>query len=371
MSLTSIHPVHRRRDLKRFIELPYRLHRDDPHWVPPLRMSEWERFDPRRNPFYQHARVQPYLALRGEEVVGRIAAIDDDHHLATHRDGVAFFGYFEATDEEAAGLLLRTVEGWAAGLGRSALRGPANPCMNDGAGLQIDGFERDPFIMMPFNPPAYPGYVEAAGYRKVKDLYAWYVDETNGLGERLARLVDRVERRLKPTIRPVDLRHLDRELSILKRFYNEAWEDNWGFVKYTDAEFDHLAAELRLVLDPDIALIAEVDGEFAGLALTLPDANQVLKRMGGRLLPWGFLALLNRRRIIDQVRMPILGLMPAFRRTGLELVLIREVWRRGTVKGYRRCECSWILEDNEAMNAGIRAAGGYLAKTYRIYQKPV
>jgi GNAT superfamily N-acetyltransferase len=369
MRTTEIRTVQHRRDLKRFIELPFRLHRHDPHWVPPLLISEWERFDPRKNPFYRHARVQPFLALRGDEVVGRIAAIDDDHHLAAHRDGVAFFGYFEAVDEEAAGALLGTVEAWAAGLGRGALRGPANPSMNDGAGLQIDGYDRDPFIMMPFNPPTYPGFVEAAGFRKVKDLYAWYVDEANGLGERLSRLVDRVERRLKPVVRPVDMRHFDRDLAILKRVYNEAWEENWGFVKYSDAEFDHLAAELKLILDPDIALIAEVDGEVAGLTLTLPDANQVLKRMGGRLLPFGFVALLNRRRIIDQVRMPILGLMPAFRRTGLELVLIREVWRRGTVKGYRRCECSWILEDNEAMNAGIRAAGGYLAKTYRIYQK--
>jgi GNAT superfamily N-acetyltransferase len=371
MSATDVRAVQHRRDLKRFIELPYRLHREDPHWVPPLLISEWERFDPRKNPFYQHARVQPFLALRDGRVVGRIAAIDDDHHLATHRDDVAFFGYFEAVDEAAAQALLATVEAWAAALGRRTVRGPANPSMNDGAGLQIDGYDRDPFVMMPFNPPAYPGYVEAAGYRKVKDLYAWYVDEQNGLGERLSRLVDRVERRLKPTIRPIDMRHLDRELAILKRVYNEAWEDNWGFVKYSDAEFDHLAAELKLILDPDIALIAEIGGEVAGLTLTLPDANQVLKRMGGRLLPFGFLALLNRRRIIDQVRMPILGLMPAYRRTGLELVLIREVWRRGIVKGYRRCECSWILEDNEAMNAGIRAAGGYLAKTYRIYQKPV
>jgi GNAT superfamily N-acetyltransferase len=369
MRTTQIRTVQHRRDLRRFIELPFRLHRHDPHWVPPLLISEWERFDPRKNPFYQHARVQPFLALRGDEVVGRIAAIDDDHHLAAHRDGVAFFGYFEAVDEEAAAALLGTVEVWAAGLGRSALRGPANPSMNDGAGLQIDGYDRDPFIMMPFNPPTYPGFVEAAGYHKVKDLYAWYVDEANGLGERLSRLVDRVERRLKPVIRTVDMRHFDRDLGILKRVYNEAWEENWGFVKYSDAEFDHLAAELKLIIDPDIVLIAEVDGEVAGLTLTLPDANQVLKRMGGRLLPFGFVALLRRRRIIDQIRMPILGLMPAFRRTGLELVLIREVWRRGIVKGYRRCECSWILEDNEAMNAGIRAAGGYLAKTYRIYQK--
>ena len=369
MPRTEVRPVAHRRELAAFIDLPYRLHRDAPSWVAPLRMSERERFDPRRNPGYQHARVVPHLAWRDGRVVGRVAAIDDDHHLATHGDGVAFFGFFEAVDDEAAQALLTEVEAWARALGRSALRGPANPCLNDGAGLQIDGFELPPFVMMPWNPPSYPGFVEAAGFAKVKDLYAWYVDEERGMGDRLSRLVDRVERRVRPTVRPVDMRRFDDELAILKRVYNEAWEHNWGFVKYTDAEFDHLAAELRLVIDPDIAVIAEVDGEVAGLAIALPDVNQVLRRMGGRLLPWGWVHLLRRRHIIDQVRLPILGLMPKYRRTGLELVLIREVWRRGAPKGYRRCECSWILEDNEAMNAGIRATGGYLAKTYRIYQK--
>lgn len=369
MNAPAVLAVASRRDLRRFIEFPFRHYRHDPRWVAPLLIDEWAKFDPGRHPFHQHARVQPFLALRDGKVVGRIAGIDDDLHNATHRDDLAFFGFFEATDEAAARALLEAVEAWARALGRSAVRGPANPSMNDGSGLQISGFDRDPFVMMPYNPPAYPAYVEASGYAKVKDLYAWMVDYENGLGERLLRLVDRIERRVKPVIRPVDLRHLDRELAILKRVYNEAWVQNWGFVKYTDAEFDHLAKELRLILDPEVALIAEVDGEVAGLAIGLPDANQVLKRVRGRLLPFGFVHLLNRRRLIDRIRLPILGLMPEYRRTGLELVLIREVWNRGTVKGYRQCECSWILEDNDAMNHGIEAAGGYLAKTYRLYQK--
>lgn len=371
MTAVRVRPVERRQDLKRFIEYPFVRYRHDPHWVAPLLVSEWEKFNPAKNPFFQHARMALYLAERGGEVVGRIAAIDDDNHNATHQDNLAFFGFFEAADAEAAQALLAEVEAWARALGRSAVRGPANPSMNDGAGLQISGFDLDPFIMMPYNPPEYPRYVEAAGYTKIKDLYAWYVDEERGLGERLLRLVDRIERRLKPVIRPADLKQFDRELAILKRVYNEAWEQNWGFVKYTDAEFDRLAAELKLIIDPDIALIAEVDGEVAGLAVGLPDINQVLKRIRGRLLPWGIFVLLNRKRYINQIRLPILGLLPKFRRTGLELVLIREVYRRGTAKGYRRCECSWILEDNEAMNSGIEATGGYLAKVYRLYQKPL
>jgi GNAT superfamily N-acetyltransferase len=358
-----------RRDLRRFIEFPFRHYRNDPHWVAPLLIDEWVKFDPARHPFHRHARVQPFVALRGAQVVGRIAAIDDDLHNATHGENLAFFGFFEATDPEVARVLLAAVEAWARALGRSAVRGPANPSMNDGSGLQISGFDRDPFVMMPHNPPTYPAFVEACGYAKVKDLYAWMVEAENGLGERLLRLVDRVERRVKPVIRSVDLRHFDRDLALLKRIYDEAWVDNWGFVKYTDAEFAHLAKELRPIIDPAVALFAEVGGEVAGVAIGLPDANQVLKRVRGRLLPFGIVHLLNRRRLIDRIRLPILGLMPKFRRTGLELVLIREVWNRGTAKGYRACECSWILEDNDAMNHGIQAAGGTLAKTYRLYQK--
>ncbi len=371
MSAVTVRPAVSRHDLKRFIEYPCALYRRDPHWVAPLLINEWAKFNPSKNPFYQHARLALYLAEQGSEVVGRIAGIDDDNHNATHGDNLAFFGFFEAASQEAAHALLATVEGWARELGRSALRGPANPSMNDGSGLQISGYDLDPFIMMPYNPPTYPRYVEAAGYHKVKDLYAWFVDEERGLGERLLRLVERIERRLKPVIRPADLKQLDRELAILKQVYNEAWEQNWGFVKYTDAEFDHLAADLKLIIDPDIALIAEVEGKVAGLAIGLPDLNQVLKRLRGRLLPWGIFTLLRRKRYINQIRLSILGLLPQFRRTGLELVLIREVYRRGTAKGYRRSECSWILEDNEAMNNGIKAAGGYLAKTYRLYQKPL
>jgi GNAT superfamily N-acetyltransferase len=368
--VTVVQPVSSRGDLKRFIEYPFALYRHDPHWVAPLLIDEWKRFDAAKNPFLAHARIQPFLALRGGAVVGRVAGIDDDHHNATHGDDLAFFGFFEAADEGAAVALLTAVETWARSVGRTGVRGPLNPSMNDGGGLQLDGYDIDPFIMMPYNPPHYPAWVEGAGYQKVKDLYAWLIDDV-GLGERLTRLVDRAERRVKPVIRPMEMRHFDRELGILKRVHAEAWERNWGNVKYTDAEFDHLAADLKLIIDPDLALVAEVGDEVAGVAIGLPDANQVFKRIRGRLLPFGIVTLLRRRRYIDQIRLPILGLVPKFRRSGIELVLMREVYRRGALKGYRRCEASWILEDNHAMNNGIRAAGGYLAKTYRLYQKPL
>ncbi len=364
-----VRPAKTKRDLNRFIEFPYTHYQNDPHWVPPLRLAEHERYDEKKNPFYQHAVVDLFLAERGGRVVGRIAGIDDDNHNATHGDNLAFFGYFEAEDETVAGALLETVEAWARARGRAILRGPANPSMNDGSGFQLGAFDTDPYLMMPYNPPAYPHYVEAQGYSKAKDLYAWLFDHHSADTERLARLAARAEKRYHPTVRTVDMKQFDRELGILKRIYNEAWEENWGFVKYTEAEFDALARELKLILDPNIVVFLEVDGEVAGLAISLPDANQLFKKMNGRLLPFGWVHLLRRRQIINQARLPILGVLKEHRRKGFELILINEIVKRTFARGYFQGECSWILEDNDAMNKGIEAAGAKLYKTYRIYQK--
>ena len=353
----------------RFTEFPYSFYRGDPHWVPPLRIAEKERFDPRKNPFYQHAVVELFLAERGGRTVGRVAAIDDELHNAAHGDNLAFFGFFEAVDEAVAAALFGTVEAWALSRGRSAVRGPANPSMNDGSGFQIDAFGTDPYLMMPSNPPAYPHYAEAAGYRKVKDLYAWFFDHQSADVTRLERLAARVAKRHPLSVRSADTKRFADELKIVKRLYNGAWEENWGFVRYTDAEFDALGRELRLIIDPDIVVFLELGGEVVGLSLALPDANQVFKKMKGRLLPFGWTYYLRRKRLIDQARLPILGVVKEHRNKGLELVLIHETLKRSKVKGYQRGECSWILEDNDAMNKGIAASGASLYKTYRLYQK--
>jgi GNAT superfamily N-acetyltransferase len=370
-SMTSIRAVSSRADLKRFIKYPFAKYRHDSHWVPPLLIDERQKFNPKKNPFYEHARVDLFLAERGRQIVGRVAVIDDDNHNRTHGDNLIFFGFFEAEDQEAADALLAHVEDWGQRLGRSAVRGPANPSMNDGAGFQIDAFDTDPYVMMPYNPPDYPRYVEAAGYRKVKDLYAWLFEASLGMSDRIERLAERVRKRYNPVVRPGNMKRFKEELEILKRVYNEAWERNWGFVRYTEAEFDRLASELKLIIDPDIALFLELDGQVAGVAIGLPDVNQVLKRMRGRLLPFGIFHFLNRKKIIDQGRLPILGLMPEYRNKGLDLVLIHEIYKRGTAKGYERGELSWVLEDNKAMNRAIEAAGATLYKTYRMYQKAI
>jgi GNAT superfamily N-acetyltransferase len=366
---TRIRAVGTRVDLKCFIKYPFARYRDDPHWVPPLLISEREQFDPAKNPFYEHARVNLFLAERDGEVVGRVAAIDDDNHNQTHDDNLLFFGFFEAKDREAAETLFARVEERGRELGRGAIRGPANPSLNHNAGFLTDAFDSDPFVMMPYNPPEYPLYAEAADYRKVKDLYAW-VFERDWEVKKIGRLAERVHKRHKDlVVRPVDMKCWDEELERFRDLYNRSWEKNWGFVRYTDAEFDHLAKEFKMILDPELVALAEVDEKLAGITVLLPDANQVFKKMRGRLLPFGIFHFLRRDRVIDQVRLPILGVAPEHRNKGFELAMIHELHGRSMAKGYKRCEASWTLEDNKAMNHVIEAGGAKHHKTYRIYEK--
>ncbi|MEM6429647.1 MAG: GNAT family N-acetyltransferase, partial [Deinococcota bacterium] len=223
----TIRAVQDKPTLEQFIDFPYQLHNSNPHFVPPLRISEWEKFDPKKNPFYEHARVTLFVALRDGQVVGRVAVIDDDNHNATHGDNLLFFGFFEATDQDVATALMNTVEASARELGRSGVRGPANPSMNDGSGFQIDAFDTDPFIMMPFNPASYPSYVESLGYGKIKDLYAWYFDiQKPDVGGRISRIAARASKRYDVTVRDVNMRNFDTELGLLKHIYSEAWEKN-------------------------------------------------------------------------------------------------------------------------------------------------
>lgn len=362
-------PTRGRGDLRRFVDLPYRLHRDRPGFVPPLRMQEFERLDPRRNPFFQHARMETLLAWRDGQVVGRIAAIDDDLHRDLHGENLAFFGFFEATDGSVAQALLARVRKRAREWGRSQLRGPVNPSMNDSAGMQLDAFDAPPFVMMPFNPPEYPGYLEAAGFHKVKDLEAWLATDDVGVPERVSRLARRTRERSGVRVRMLDVRDMGGELERVRRLYTEGWQANWGQVPYTRAEFEALAREMRLLLDPRLVLFLEHQGETVGMCLGLPDLNQVLARTNGRLLPFGFVPLLFRRRLMDQMRLALLGVLPAARQRGFELVLIDEIVRRGMAAGYRRAELSWILEDNDGIRKALWALQARPYKHYRLYQR--
>ncbi|HUR32897.1 MAG TPA: hypothetical protein VM032_03825 [Vicinamibacterales bacterium] len=368
---TAIIPADTPRLRRQFIGLPYRLHASDPHFVPMLRRDERRRFLPAHNAFLDHAEVHLWLAVHRGRAVGRIAAIDDRLHNEVHREAVTWFGFLEAIDARVARDLLSAVEAHARGRRSAAVRGPVNPSLHEAAGLLVDGFDDPPYALMAYNPRSYPGFVEGAGYAKVKDLYAWDLDLTVPLPARLVRIANRVRDRYGITIRPVNLARFDEELDILQAVYRAAWADNWGFVPPTDAEIRQLAVELRPIADPELVLFAELDGEPVGCTVSIPDVNQILARMKGRLLPFGVLHFLRRRQIVTRARMLMLGVVPRVRKLGLYPLLIVEAWRRGVGRGYVRAEVGWTLEDNDLINAGIEAAGARRAKTYRLYEKPL
>jgi hypothetical protein len=356
---------------RQFIELPYRIYARDAHWVPPLRRDEYRRFSTERNAFLEHARIARWMALDKRRVVGRVAAIDD--RLFNDRYGmpVTWFGFFEAADACTAAALLAAVEAHARRQGSALVRGPANPSLHESAGLLVDGFDEDPYVMMPYNPPTYPAMIEGAGYRKAKDLLAWRIDVTASPSPRIARLSQRTQRLNGLVVRTANLREFERELAVVQRIYRAAWDANWGFVPPTDAEIKELAHALRPIVDPELVLFAELHGEPVACAVGLPDLNQLLKKLGGRILPFGPFFFPLRRRIITRARILMLGVMPEQRRRGLYPALVGELHRRSLAAGYRQAELSWTLEDNDAINAGIEAAGGKRYKTYRLYDKPL
>jgi hypothetical protein len=365
----SIRPVHGRRDFGRFIDYAYERNASDPHWVPPLRLAERERLTPAKNPFFAHADVELLLAWRGGEVVGRIAAIDDRRHNEVHRDEVAMFGFFEAADADAAHALLAAAESAARTRGRAALRGPVNPSLNDSAGLLVEGFDSDPMVMMPHNPREYAGYIESAGYRKVKDLFAWLYDIEPETPRALERLAVRVRERDHVTVRPLMLSEFAREVERMRAIYCGAWQQNWGFVPPTGEEFRRVAAELKPIFDPRCAVCAEVDGQPVACAIAIPDINQALKGTDGRLSPSTIIRLLRRARYIDQMRLLLLGVLPEYRLRGLYPLLLFELQRQVRGSAYRRAEFSWVLEDNHDINQPAAAAGARCYKRYRIYEK--
>jgi GNAT superfamily N-acetyltransferase len=369
--MVTIEPATTRRLVRSFVELPYSMYRRDPRFVPPLRRDEYRRFDAGHNPFLQHAAIHLWLALDEGRPVGRIAAIDDHLHNDTHQQRTTWFGFFEAADADVAARLFEAVEAHAARVGSTVVRGPVSPSLHEAAGLLVEGFDDAPCVLMAYNPATYPGFVEGAGYRKVKDLLSWEIDVTAPVPERVARIAQRVRDRHGVRVRTVDLRRFDAELDIVKTIYRAAWSDNWGFVPPTDAEIRQLAVELRPVADANLVLFAEIDGEPVGCALSIPDVNQVLQRMNGRLLPFGVLHFLRRRSIVSRVRMLMLGILPRARRLGLYPLLIAEAKMRTARAGYRRAEVGWTLEDNDLVNRGIEAAGGRHYKTHRLYEKAV
>lgn len=330
-----------------------------------------------RNPFFDHAEAEYFLAERDGAVVGRIAAIANRLHNETHHDRVGFFGFFESVNDPAvAAALLDRAAAWLRGRGFEAMRGPASFSVNDECGLLVEGFDRPNTIMMPYNPPWYAGLCEDAGLRRVKDLLAYegghpehYVEPP----QRITRAVEIGQRRFGITLRPLRLRQFRAEVERVKELYNRCWEANWGAIPMTDREIDHLAAQFRPVVVPDLVPFAEKDGKPIGFGLALPDLNQVLRRYRrGHLLPAALELLwaLKARRIRG-ARILLLGVLPEHRGKGIDAMLYHWIWTRAAKHGIYWGEAGWILEDNPQMNAGLVKMGFRHYKTFRLFERPL
>jgi GNAT superfamily N-acetyltransferase len=363
------------KDKKAFVRLLWDIYQGDPNWVAPLMMDRLKLIDEVKNPFYRHADVAWFLAEDEGRPVGRIAAIVNNNHNSFYHDRVGFFGFFESYhDQKIADALFKSAEAFLRSKGMTASRGPANPSFNDEAGLLVEGFDRPPVMLMTYNPKYYAELIEHAGYKKEKDLYAWALSQEGAHSAKLERVAKALQERNKITVRSFDKKHFAREVDIIKRIYNAAWENNWGFVPFTDAEMDFLAADLKQVFDPDIVLFAEMNGEPVGFGLSLPDINQSFHAgstipPGIMNLPSGVWKLLTKKKAIDTVRILVLGVLKEFRGRGIDALLYWETMERAKKKGYNFGEASWVHEDNEPMNRAAQMMNGKKYKTYRVYEK--
>ncbi|MFH0766263.1 MAG: GNAT family N-acetyltransferase [Calditrichota bacterium] len=367
----KISPVDTKDDLKEFIRFPYRLHRGQPGWTPPLISEVKGILDQKRNPFFQHASMQSYLARVNGRVVGRIAAIVDQNYIKVRREMIGLFGFFESVNDlNVAVALFNTASKWLREENMKKMLGPASPSMNDEIGVLQDAFDLPPAIKMVWNPSYYPALYENAGFEKAMDVFAWTMSQDEAT-ERFLRGGELVLKRSRLTFRNPDMKNFDAELKIFRRIYNEAWSENWGFVPWTEAEFEHIAKSIKQVIDPNIVLIAELEGKPVGFSLALPDINFALQHINGRLFPFGLPILLWYSRKIKRLRIVLLGVLKEYRHRGFDTALYYETYRRGTAKGYNSCEMSWILDSNEPMNRMAAMMGAKRYKTYRLYERRV
>jgi GNAT superfamily N-acetyltransferase len=378
MAAVSIEPISRsKRDLNRFFDVADRIYGDDPNWVPPLRDDVALVFS-EKNPFYEHAEIQLFIARKDGRDVGRIAAVLDRAHNEFHGEKTSFFGFFESeNDRSTAGALFDAAAAWGKARGMTNLRGPANPSLNDEAGLLVDGFDSPPVLMMTYNPRYYVELYEKAGFQKAKDLLAYWFE----LGEkplaRLWRVAERFRRRESDIlVRTVSKGGLARELPKIREVYNEAWEKNWGFVPMTPAEMDFMAKRLKPLVVEELLWLAEVqrpDGTVEPIAfmLMLPDYNVAIARAGGSLVPFGWLKFLLALKKIKTVRVMTLGIKQSYRLRGIQSIMMADSLQYLLKKGYTGSEVSWLLEDNELVTGAVRLWGGRLYKTYRMFDRPI
>jgi GNAT superfamily N-acetyltransferase len=364
-------PVQTQAAMLEFIKFPWRVYAGDPHWVPPLIAERKRFFNPRQNPFFEHAEAAYFMARRDGEPHGIVGAAIDHNYIAFQKEQAGLFGFFEVQrDYEAAARLLDAARDWVRQRGMHVLRGPFSFSTNQEVGLLIDGFDYDPVVLTTYNPPYYQEYVERYGLVKAKDLYAYWLD-AGPLPESMAEAAERVQQRANVRIRKMEMRNFQQEALLVREIYNRAWSGNWGFVPVTEAEIIEIGRGLKLIVDPDLCLFAELDGQPVGFVICIPDVNRALKPLNGRLFPFGWLKFLRARRHLNFVRIFTLGVLPEHHPVGIGSLLYKAVWEAGLKKGYVAGEMSWILEDNGPMNAAMQMMGGHVYKTWRIYDLPL
>ncbi len=370
MESVTIRPVRSRQDLKRFVDLPYRLHAGTP-WVPPLKLERRLFLNRKLNPYFKHGEAEYFLALRGERVVGRITAQVDSAFNEFHQSRWGMFGFLELEDdEEAVAALLGAAEEWLRERGCERMVGPMDFSMNEESGVLIEGHELQPLVRQPWHPPYYQRLCEGAGLEKAMDLFSWFLDisDREDMLPILFELDERAREEHGVTIRKMSRRHLRQEMDRFAEIYNAAWSENWGFVPYSKEDLDTYTIDMHLVFAREWFMVAEKDGETIAVAITVPDINQVLKKMKGRLLPLGWWYFLRRNRIADQVRVSFLGVKPEYQHTGVAASLYVEHFDTAARARQDHGEAGWILETNEAMNRGLEAMSAEIVKKYRVYE---
>lgn len=374
MSNIEIKALHPKKDIVKFLKFAWKIYKGDPNWVPPLMMDKKKLLNKEKNPFFNTAQMEMFMAFKDGEPVGRIAAIKNDTHNEIHNENIGFFGFFESiNDQEVANALLDTAKEWIKDKGLNAMRGPANPSSNDEFGMLLEGFDDSPRIMMTYNPKYYLELMDNYGLKKIKDLYAYQIDNPKLLkSEKLIRVAEIARKRSKVEIKQINLKKFKSELEKVKFVYNKAWAPNWGFIPMTDEEIDNLAKELKPIVEESIVLFAEVDGKTIAFALVMLDYNELIKDFNGKLFPFNWIKLFTQRKKITWARVLTLGIIPEYQKRGIDALLYYEITKRAEKLGIMKGEASWILEDNEMMKRGAeQVMNGKIYKKYRVYEMDI
>lgn len=372
MNSSGVTFVSTKEEKKRFTEFIYPFYKDEKHWVPPLRMDQKKLINTDKNPFFKNAEIALFLAQKNGKDVGRIAAIVDNRYNNFHSTKTGHFGFFECiNDQHTANLLFRVASDWLRDKGMNKVMGPASPSMMDTIGVLIDGFDKDPYVLMPYNFSYYDELIQNAGFTKEMDMFAYIVDTETVSVDRMERALSIVRKRLGDLkIRPMNLKNMKAEIKIIKEIYNQAWKNNWGFIPLSEEEFAAMGKDLKMILDTNYAHVAEINGEPVGFSVGIPNINELIKNDNGKLFPFGLIKILWGKKKTKGLRTALMGVLPEWQGKGIDAVLHQRSIRNGLESDVNKeSELSWILETNTEMIRVAERIGGKYDKTYRMYSK--